>query len=88
MTSLRLNIQVDIATVDIIERASQADPDGKRTVGVLTKPDMIGDGAHRPVIDTLLNITKPLRLGYVMVKVRFICMLLCIKAFMWGAHFT
>ncbi len=61
--------QVDIATVDIIERASKADPDGKRTVGVLTKPDLIGDGAHKPVFDTLLNISKPLRLGYVMVKV-------------------
>jgi interferon-induced GTP-binding protein Mx1 len=35
---------VDIATVDIIERASKADPRGHRTVGVLTKPDMIGAG--------------------------------------------
>ncbi len=60
--------QVDIATVDIIERASRADPDGKRTIGVLTKPDMIGEGAHAPVIETLLNVSKPLKLGYVMVK--------------------
>jgi hypothetical protein len=64
-----MHLQVDIATVDIIERASKADPEGKRTVGVLTKPDLVSDGAHQPVVATLLNITKPLRLGYVMVKV-------------------
>ena len=31
----------DIATVDIIEMARQADPHGQRTIGVLTKPDLI-----------------------------------------------
>ena len=61
---------VDIATVDIIERASKADPNGDRTVGVLTKPDMIGEGAEQEKVDTLLNINKPLKLGYVMVKNR------------------
>ena len=61
---------VDIATVDIIERASKADPDGDRTVGVLTKPDMIGDGAEKEKVDTLQNKNKPLKLGYIMVKNR------------------
>ena len=61
---------VDIATVDIIERASKADPDGDRTVGVLTKPDMIGEGAEQEKVDTLLNLNKPLKLGYIMVKNR------------------
>jgi hypothetical protein len=36
---------------------------------VLTKPDLIGDGKHNNVVSTLLNKTKPLKLGYVMVKV-------------------
>lgn len=58
----------DIATIDILERASSADPDGHRTIGVLTKPDLIGPGAEDEVVDVLLNIRKPLRLGYIMVK--------------------
>ena len=61
---------VDIATVDIIERATIADPLGDRTVGVLTKPDMIGEGCEQEKVDTLLNLTKPLKLGYIMVKNR------------------
>ena len=32
---------VDIATVDIIEMAGNADPQGERTIGVVTKPDLI-----------------------------------------------
>ena len=32
---------VDIATVGIINDARQADPEGQRTIGVLTKPDLI-----------------------------------------------
>ncbi len=60
---------MDIATADVIERASQADPEGKRTVGVLTKPDLIDEGACEPVLEALLNKKKPLKLGYCMVKV-------------------
>ncbi len=60
---------MDIATVDILDRASKADPQGKRTVGVFTKPDLIGEGEHAPVVQALLNKAKPLKLGYVMVKV-------------------
>ena len=33
----------DIATIDILERAQKADPEGHRTIGVLTKPDLIGN---------------------------------------------
>jgi hypothetical protein len=28
--------------VDILERAARVDPEGNRTIGVLTKPDLIG----------------------------------------------
>ena len=31
----------DISTIDILERASKFDPQGSRTIGVLTKPDLI-----------------------------------------------
>ncbi len=61
---------VDIATVDILERAAKVDPDGKRTIGVLTKPDLVDTGAEPQVIDVLANRTKPLLHGYFMVKNR------------------
>lgn len=57
-------MNVDIATVDIIQRAVKVDPEGKRTVGVLTKPDSIGQGEERGRIDVLKNLTMPLKLGY------------------------
>jgi interferon-induced GTP-binding protein Mx1 len=60
----------DIATVDILERAHRHDPNGERTIGVLTKPDLIDQGAEDEVLVIAKNIRKPLKLGYVMVKNR------------------
>lgn len=61
---------VDIATVDILERALKHDPRGDRTVGVITKPDLVDRGAEEEVLDVLRNVRKPLKLGYNMVKNR------------------
>lgn len=58
----------DIATIDILERASHVDTSGIRTVGVLTKPDLIGPGNEEEVLQVLLNKRKPLQLGYTIVK--------------------
>ncbi len=58
----------DIATVDILERAQRVDPAGERTIGVLTKPDLVGPGNEEEVLAVLHNVRKPLQLGYVMVK--------------------
>ena len=60
----------DVATVDILERALRVDPTGERTIGVLTKPDLVGEGAEDEVLATLRNERKPLKLGYLMVKNR------------------
>ncbi|KAJ1461226.1 P-loop containing nucleoside triphosphate hydrolase protein [Pelagophyceae sp. CCMP2097] len=60
----------DIATVDILERAMRVDPTGERTIGVLTKPDLIGPGNEEEVVAVLTNVRKPLKLGYIMVKNR------------------
>jgi len=60
----------DVATVDILERALRVDPTGARTIGVLTKPDLVGDGGEDEVVAVLRNERKPLKLGYVMVKNR------------------
>jgi hypothetical protein len=38
---------VDIATQEILERAEEVDPDGIRTLGVLTKPDLVDKGLRR-----------------------------------------
>jgi len=60
----------DIATVDILERAQGVDPSGERTIGVLTKTDLIGQGAEDEIIEVVNNRRKPLTLGYTMVKNR------------------
>lgn len=57
----------DVATVDILERAAAADPSGQRTVGVLTKPDLVDEGGESEVLAVLRNVRKPLRLGCVWV---------------------
>ncbi len=60
----------DIATVDILERAAKLDPQGERTIGVLTKPDLVDKGAEEEILHIIRNVRKPLRLGYVIVKNR------------------
>ncbi|KAJ1442373.1 Mx2, Mx-like dynamin-related GTPase [Ochromonadaceae sp. CCMP2298] len=60
----------DIATVDILERAEGVDPTGERTIGVLTKTDLIGQGGEDEIIEVVNNRRKPLALGYTMVKNR------------------
>jgi len=40
---------VDIATQEIIQMAEDADPHGQRTLGVLTKPDLVDKGAEDKV---------------------------------------
>ncbi len=61
---------VDIATVDILQRAEAVDPDGLRTIGVLTRPDLVDKDAEGRVIDVLANRTKPLKHGYFMLQNR------------------
>lgn len=56
--------------MDILERAQTVDPGGERTIGVLTKVDLIGPGNEEEVLAVVNNIRKPLALGYVMVKNR------------------
>ncbi|PVH86671.1 hypothetical protein DL98DRAFT_449952 [Cadophora sp. DSE1049] len=46
---------VDIATQEIIQMAEDADPDGQRTLGVLTKPDLVDRGAEQKVMELLVN---------------------------------
>lgn len=58
----------DLSTQDSIVMAKQLDPDGSRTLGVLTKVDLMDEGTDCSKI--LLNKEIKLRLGYVAVKGR------------------
>lgn len=53
-----------------MERAQGVDPTGARTIGVLTKTDLVGPGNEDEVLAVVNNIRKPLHLGYIMVKNR------------------
>lgn len=61
----------DIATQQIFERAEEVDPEGKRTIGVLTKPDLLHEKATTDtVIELVKGNRKPLKLGYFVVRNR------------------
>ena len=62
---------VDIATQEILKLAEAADPEGTRTMGVLTKPDLATETATRDaVMDLVLGRRRSLKLGYYLVKNR------------------
>lgn len=54
---------IDLANSDGLKLAREVDPEGQRTIGVLTKVDIMDDGTD--VIEILSNRVIPLRLGYV-----------------------
>merc|ERR1712106_205897 len=55
----------DLATSDALQLARQADPEGLRTIGVLTKLDLMDEGTDAR--DIIENKLLPLRRGYVAV---------------------
>lgn len=58
----------DIANSDSLKLARQVDPTAERTMGVLTKVDLMDKGTH--VLDVLRGHVYPLKLGYVPVVCR------------------
>ncbi len=53
----------DLANSDAIQMAREVDPEGDRTIGVLTKLDLMDPGTDAS--DMLMNRTIPLKRGYV-----------------------
>jgi len=53
----------DLANSDALQMAREVDPDGHRTIGVLTKLDLMDQGTD--AMDMLSGRIIPLRLGYV-----------------------
>lgn len=54
---------IDLANSDGLKLAREVDPEGQRTIGVLTKIDLMDAGTD--VVDILAGRVIPLRLGYV-----------------------
>jgi GTP-binding protein EngB required for normal cell division len=63
-----IQANTDISTSDGLKMAREIDREGGRTIGVLTKLDLIDEGAHAK--EAIMNETIPLKLGYVAVKNR------------------
>ncbi|XP_046762484.1 interferon-induced GTP-binding protein Mx isoform X2 [Gallus gallus] len=59
---------VDIATTEALKMAQEVDPTGERTLGVLTKPDLVNEGTEETVLKIVQNEVIPLRKGYMIVK--------------------
>jgi hypothetical protein len=59
---------VDIATQEILEMAEEVDPEGQRTLGVLTKPDLVDRGAETAVVDLIEGRRHQLALGWHLVR--------------------
>jgi replication fork clamp-binding protein CrfC len=53
----------DIANSDALKLARRVDPFGERTIGVLTKIDIMDKGTN--CLDIIQGKTYPLKLGYV-----------------------
>ncbi|XP_032888410.1 interferon-induced GTP-binding protein Mx3-like isoform X1 [Amblyraja radiata] len=61
---------VDIATTEALKMAQEVDPSGDRTLGILTKPDLVDRGTEKNVVDIVNNLTVELAKGYMIVKCR------------------
>ena len=59
---------VDIATQEILEMAKEVDPEGLRTLGVLTKPDLVDKGAETSVLELVKGLRHKLTLGWNLVR--------------------
>ncbi|CAM4556480.1 unnamed protein product [Leuciscus chuanchicus] len=61
---------VDIATTEALRMAQDVDPDGYRTLAILTKPDLIDRGAESDVLNIVQGKVIPLSKGYIIVRCR------------------
>uniref|UniRef100_A0A8D3E1R7 Interferon-induced GTP-binding protein Mx n=1 Tax=Scophthalmus maximus TaxID=52904 RepID=A0A8D3E1R7_SCOMX len=61
---------MDIATTEALRMAQEVDPDGERTLGILTKPDLVDKGTEQTVIDIVHNEVIHLKKGYMIVRCR------------------
>ncbi|KAI5117950.1 hypothetical protein M0805_004715 [Coniferiporia weirii] len=65
---LTVSCETDFEVQGAFDLAAKYDPEGKRTIGVLTKPDRIEPGEEQRWIKCLKNEAQPLELGWFCVK--------------------
>ncbi|KAF8928845.1 hypothetical protein BGZ47_001406 [Haplosporangium gracile] len=58
----------DLNTTRALSEAGKVDPDGERTVPIVTKPDYIQNGLHLDWIEVLLNRRKTMKHGYLVMR--------------------
>ncbi|KAM8916841.1 interferon-induced GTP-binding protein Mx-like [Spinachia spinachia] len=61
---------VDIETTEALKMAQEVDPSGDRTLGILTKPDLVDKGTEEMVVDVVRNEVIHLKKGYMIVRCR------------------
>ncbi|KAB5523263.1 hypothetical protein PHYPO_G00150480 [Pangasianodon hypophthalmus] len=61
---------VDIATTEALRMAQEVDPNGERTLGILTKPDLVDKGTEDTVVSIIHNEIIYLTKGYMIVRCR------------------
>ncbi|XP_054434542.1 interferon-induced GTP-binding protein Mx1 isoform X2 [Pteronotus mesoamericanus] len=61
---------VDITTTEALSMAQEVDPEGDRTIGILTKPDLVDKGTEDKIVDVARNLIYHLKKGYMIVKCR------------------
>lgn len=59
---------VDIGTQEILDMAEKCDPKGERTLGVMTKPDLVDEGGESAIVDIIEGKSHPLNLGWCVVR--------------------
>ncbi|KAF2187583.1 hypothetical protein K469DRAFT_725111 [Zopfia rhizophila CBS 207.26] len=58
----------DPATQEILEMAKEVDPDRHRTIGVLTKPDLVSKGARQKIVDIIKGKSLDAKLDWSVVR--------------------
>ncbi len=58
----------DLATQEILELAAESDVPGDRTLGVLTKPDLVDKGAEAGVVHLVEGRARPMKLGWHIIR--------------------
>lgn len=59
---------IGIATQEILEMADEVDPEGQRTLGVLTKADLVDKGTEPGLVDLIEGRRHQLALGWHLVR--------------------
>ncbi|XP_055016614.1 interferon-induced GTP-binding protein Mx-like isoform X2 [Boleophthalmus pectinirostris] len=59
---------VDITTTEAFKLAQEVDPDGERTLGILTKPDLVDQDKEKDIVAIVQNKFIKLKKGFMIVR--------------------